>query len=91
MVGWRASGETAKRYSAKHGLSANSLGWWASRLKRDGEFGEAAMRWAKIKVAATSRPRPIVIRVRDIRIAVDRGFDPETLAAIFSVIDRRPA
>ena len=49
------------------------------------------MRWAKIKVAATSRPRPIVIRVRDIRIAVDRGFDPETLAAIFSVIDRRPA
>ena len=51
VVGWRASGETAKRYSAKHGLAANSLVWWASRLKRDGEFGEAAMRWAKLEVA----------------------------------------
>jgi hypothetical protein len=91
VIGWRASGETAKRYSARHGLSANSLGWWASRFKRDGEFGETAMRWAKIEVAAAARPRPIVIRVRDVRIAVERGFDADTLAAIFAVIDRRPA
>jgi hypothetical protein len=90
VVGWRASGETAKRYSARHGLSANSLGWWASRLKRDGEVGETAMRWAKIEVAAAP-PRPIVLRVRDVRITIDRGFDADTLAAIFAVLDRRPA
>src|SRR5438105_3435582 len=91
VVGWRASGETATRYSARHGLAASSLGWWASRLKRDGELGEAAMRWAKIEVAAPARSRPIVIRVRDVRIAVERGFDTDTLAAIFAAIDRRPA
>jgi hypothetical protein len=98
VVGWRASGETAKRYSAKHGLAANSLCWWASRLKRDGELGEAAMRWAKLEVAsaatlevaAPARLGRIVLLVRDVQIAVERGFDTETLAAIVAVIERRP-
>lgn len=89
VIGWRASGETARRYSERHGLSANSLGWWASRLKRDGEFSEAAMRWAKVELAA--KARPIVLRVRDVRIAVERGFDADTLAEILAVLDRRPS
>ena len=91
VVGWRASGETAKGYSERHGLSANTLGWWASRLKRDGKFAEAAMRWAKVEVSAPVRSRPIVLRVRDVRIAVERGFDPETLAEILRVLDGRPS
>ena len=91
VVGWRASGETARQYSERHGLSANSLGWWASRLKRDGVFPEAAMRWAKVELAAAAKPRSIVLRVRDVRIVVDRGFDADTLAAIFAVLDRRPS
>ncbi|HTR55635.1 MAG TPA: hypothetical protein VMJ10_33390 [Kofleriaceae bacterium] len=91
VVGWRASGETAKRYSARHGLSANSLGWWSSRLKRDGELAEAAMQWAKVEVTAATALRPIVIRVGDVRSAVERGFDVETLTAIFAVLDRRSA
>ena len=82
---------TAKQYSAQHGLSVNSLRWWASRFKRDGESGETAMRWAKIEVASEARPRPIMICVRDVRIAIERGFDGDTLEAIFAVIDRRPA
>ena len=88
VIGWRASGETAKRYSERHGLAANSLGWWASRLKREGEFPETAMRWAKVELAQT--PRPIVVRKGDVRIAVERGCDAVTLAAIFAVLDRRP-
>lgn len=77
VIGWRASGETAKRYSEQHGLSMNSLGWWASR-------------WAKVELAR-SPSRPIVVRKGDVRIAVEPGFDAETLAAIFAVLDRRPA
>jgi hypothetical protein len=89
VIGWRASGETAKRYSERHGLSASTLGWWASQLKRDGEFPEAAMRWAKVELAAT--PRPIIVRVGRARIAVERGFDVETFAAVIAVLDRRPS
>jgi hypothetical protein len=37
----------------------------------------------------TATPRPIVLRVRDVRIAVEHGFDADTLAAIFAVLDRR--
>jgi hypothetical protein len=89
VAGWRASGETAKKYSARHKLSASSLGWWASRLKRDGDIGDVAMRWAKVEAAA--KPSPIVLHVRDVRITVKRGFDAETLAAILTLLDRRPA
>lgn len=89
VIGWRASGETARQYSTRHGLSANTLGWWASRLKRNGEFPEAAMRWAKVELATATRP--IVVRVGRARIAVERGFDAETFAAVFAVLDRRPS
>ena len=85
VIGWRASGETAKRYSEKHRLAANSLGWWASRLKRDGEFPETAMRWAKVELElAQAASRPIVLRKGDVRIAVERerGFDAERLALV---------
>jgi len=49
------------------------------------------MRWAKVEVSAPVRSRPIVLRVRDVRIAVERGFDPETLAEILRVLDGRPS
>jgi len=91
VIGWRASGETARQYSTRHGLSANTLGWWASQLKRDGEFPEAAMRWAKVELAAAAGPRPIVVRIGRARIALERGFDAETFAAVIAVLDRRPS
>ena len=32
---WRASGETAEAFCARHGLVASTLRWWASQRKRD--------------------------------------------------------
>jgi len=91
VIGWRASGETAKRYGERHGLSAATLSWWASHLKREGEFPEAAMRWAKVEVPRAAKVRPIVLRTRGVRITLERGFDEETLASVLAVLDRRPA
>jgi hypothetical protein len=34
---WQRSGQTAARFSARHGLRAASLVWWRWRLKRGGE------------------------------------------------------
>jgi len=47
------------------------------------------MRWAKVELATATRP--IVVRVGRARIAVERGFDAETFAAVFAVLDRRPS
>jgi len=48
------------------------------------------MRWAKVKVTTLTQP-PITLRVRDVQIVVERGFDADTLAAILAVLDRRPS
>jgi len=34
---WRASGETAEEFSGHEGYGANTLRWWASKLKREPE------------------------------------------------------
>src|SRR5258705_10406306 len=78
VIGWRASGETAKRYSERHGLSANTLGWWSSQLKRDGEFPEAAMRWAKVELATAGRR--IGVGIGRAPIAGQPGGAAETVA-----------
>ena len=38
---WKRSGQTAARFSAKHGLRAASLVWWRWRLKRRGPTAAA--------------------------------------------------
>lgn len=68
-------------------MTERSLWSWASRLKRADAGREATMRWAKVE--AQPRRGGIVIRVGAIRIAVDRGFDAETLSAILTVLDGR--
>ena len=35
VASWRASGQTADEFAAAQGLTASTLRWWASQLKRE--------------------------------------------------------
>lgn len=89
---WRASGETAERFSSRHGFSGRTLKWWAWRFAR--ELRETPV----IRVAQVVRPRQaepepvggaIVIEFLDrrIRVTAGRGADETLIVSVLAVLE----
>ena len=90
VASWRASGETAKRYSAGRGWSAGTLLWWSSRLGREG--APPTVRLAQLVRSPMPRDRgeaagTIVVELLDGRvlITVEPGADREAVIAILEL------
>jgi hypothetical protein len=75
---WRATGQSAADYAREHGLNADTLSWWASRLKvrarpagtklaKKGQLTAGAPRFLPLRVVeqapATAEARPEVARL----------------------------
>jgi hypothetical protein len=93
VAGWRASGLTAAVYSARHGLAANSLRWWSSKLARDGALSTPAVRFAQlmrspVTAGESARRGVIVVEFLDahVRVSADAGADRETLAHLVELV-----
>ena len=93
VADWRASGETAKRYSAGRGWSAGTLLWWSSRLGHEAPL--PAVRIAQLVRSAPPHERgaaagAIIIELLDarVRITVDGGADRETMAAVLALLSK---
>src|SRR5678816_916051 len=78
VASWRASGETAERYSARQGWSVGTLRWWSSRLGR--EASVPAVRMAQLVRSPVPRERgepagAIVVELLDVhvRVTIDAG------------------
>jgi|SRR5437868_11297386 len=94
VADWRASGETAKRYSAGRGWSAGTLLWWSSRLGRE------APPLPTVRIAQLVRsPVPhhhgaaagtIIIELLDarVRITIDGGADREAVTAVLALLSK---
>jgi hypothetical protein len=100
VVGWRASGQTARAYAATQGgFSAGGLRHWAYRLKKSGALPPAeTARSAKVQlVRVEARPatatfaeaepgRALIIEVGQARIHVPPAFDAATLRAVLDAL-----
>ena len=99
VASWRASGQTADAFAAAHGLTASTLRWWASQLKREvvatpptptAPAAAPLVRMARvIRAPSSSTSRgSVVIDVLDLRarITVETGALRETLAAVFGAL-----
>lgn len=86
---WRASGETAPTFCKGKEFTPGGLRYWASRLRKPGEGGCKEVRLARVVRTPQPAPAaetPIVIEVGAARLGVRRGFDPEVLRAVLSVL-----
>lgn len=94
VAAWRASGKTAREFAAEHSLSASTLAWWRSRLRRlrslDAEAPATAVAGGAerpsvrmAKVVATKgqfgAEGTLVIELGGARIVVRQGFDTHLL------------
>jgi transposase len=91
VASWRASGETAKKYSAGRGWSAGTLLWWSSRLGR--ETPAPAVRMAQLVRSSAPRDRgeiagAIVVELLDarVRVTVEPGADREVVGTILELL-----
>jgi hypothetical protein len=90
VTAWRASGQTAPAFCAGKDFTPGGLRYWASRLHRT----EAEAAKGKVRLARVVRGRgpkegvetPILIELGNARVGVRRGFDAETLRAVFQVL-----
>ena len=81
---WRASGLTAQEFAAREGLTASTLRWWSSRLRRvdcPSPFVEVRM------VPAMGQPLAVVLR-DGLRIEVPETFDSEVLRRLVAALDQ---
>lgn len=96
---WRASGQTADEFAADHGVTASTLRWWASQLKREVATPSTSaspspaaplVRMARVIRAPSSFTSrgSVVIDVLDLRtrVTVEAGVERETLAAVFGAL-----
>lgn len=94
VAAWRASGERAETFSRRGGYAASTLRWWSSKLKREMAVpAPATVQLARVvRTPTATRVDPpshaIVLEVVDagIRIGIEAGADPATLAMVLDVV-----
>jgi hypothetical protein len=94
VASWRASGETAEQFSARHGFAPATLKWWASRLRR-GESARPVLRVAQLVRAPEPAREPdrgvVVVEWLEarVRVTVERGADRDALVAVLGLVASR--
>jgi hypothetical protein len=89
---WRAGGERAEVFCARHGLSVSTLKWWAWKLGREATPAPVVRVAHLVRSPATETRQPrggaIVIDALDarVRVTVEPGADRDTLGMVLSVL-----
>jgi hypothetical protein len=92
VQGWRASGQSARAYSAGQGFSGGTLLWWSSRLganiEGNAKFARVVVRGSEDVAGAVvaAGETPIMIEIGAVRLGVRRGFDRDALREVLALV-----
>src|SRR5262245_51908858 len=94
VASWRASGETAERYSKRQGWSLGTLRWWSSRLGREARMPVVRMeRLVRSSVPDEHREpaSAIVVELLDarVRVIIYSGADRDAAIAVLESLASR--
>jgi hypothetical protein len=81
---WQASGLSARRYAAAHGMSETSLKRWAAAVEADGE--QPAATFVRLQVSTPGVRHGLVIEVGRARVRVEPGFNGVLLREIVATL-----
>jgi hypothetical protein len=98
LAAWKASGELAKEFAARHGWNPRTLVWWKSHLerkrssppvkkKRHARFARVVERRSDSLVGATV-PLELVLAL-GCTLRVGPGSDLELVRAVVTALERR--
>ena len=92
VASWRASGESAERFSVGRGFAASTLKWWASQLRNAEAERAPVVRVAQVLRPAERTSRHGAIVVEDdtrMRVTIEPGADREALELILDLLGWR--
>lgn len=84
---WKSSGLTAREFAAREGLSAGTLLWWSSRLRRGtraerGSVTSGAIAPIEIALARGARTSHVEVAIEGAVLRVEVGADVEYVATL---------
>lgn len=93
IASWRASGESAEKFSAGRGFAASTLKWWASKLRSEATV-TPVVRVAQLVRSPAERVGghgSIVVEGLDtrVRITIEPGADRDALALVLKMVSSR--
>ena len=88
---WERSGQTAKTFASREGVSAQSLAWWKWKLGRDAKARKLG--FVKLEaVPASMSPSPFEIVLGNDRVLrVCNGFDASELVRLTTALEEQPS
>ena len=87
VLRWRASGLSATRYCAAHGVSLQSLRRW--RKEVDGEPAHGP-RFVRVEVVRRPSKAGLTVAVGAARVYVEEGFSAELLGEVVRALSGEP-
>lgn len=76
-----ASGQSRQAWCRNNDVSAQQLGYWLRKSQSSHENQAESSRWVSMNASRTASPG-ITIRVGELALEVERGFDPKVLADV---------
>jgi transposase len=88
---WERSGQTAKTFASREGVSAQSLAWWKWKLGRDAKARKLGfVKLEAVPAMADASPFEIVLAHGRV-LRVHAGFDASELARLVATLEERSA
>jgi hypothetical protein len=83
---WERSGQTAKTFASREGVSAQSLAWWKWKLGRDAKARKLG--FVKLEAVPSVEPSPFELVLANDRILrVHAGFDARELVRLVTALE----
>ena len=76
-----ASGQSRQAWCRNNDVSAQQLGYWLRKSQSSPENQAESSRWVSMNASSSADSR-ITIRIGELSLEVERGFDPEGLSDV---------
>lgn len=87
---WERSGQTAKTFASREGVSAQSLAWWKWKLGRDAKARKLG--FVKLEAVPSVEPSPFeLVLANDRVLRVHAGFDARELVRLVTALEEPSA
>jgi transposase-like protein len=70
------SGESIRAFARRHGLNWRTLGWWRTKLRREGALSDRGASFVEVLNAPPAAAPQTVVRVGAVAIEFSEGLPP---------------